>query len=77
MFEVGTAAQVWVGQATVTPAMLVQALAGRGPDDAALTASALRGRAAGATPADVRTMQAALRADFAAADAHWAHWRAQ
>lgn len=62
LFHVGSAAEIWSRQATVTVAMLNVARAQGG------------GPAAPATPQDVTAMRAALRADFDAADLAWASW---
>lgn len=80
LFDVGSAAQIWSGQALVTTAMLAQARAGR-PTGAALAAVAARvptpAAAAPVTESDVTAMKAALRADFQSADTQWAQWRAR
>ncbi len=83
LHAVGSAAQIWSGQATLTLAMLTQARSAR-PAGAALAAvaapaparPAAAAAAAALTEADVSAMQAALRADFQAADLQWAQWRA-
>lgn len=79
LVDVGSAAQVWSGQATLTAALLTQAHLVR-PAAAALAPVAARtpapAAAAPVTEADVAAMKAALRADFQAADLQWAQWRA-
>ena len=90
-FDMGSAAQIWNGQATVTAAILIQARAQAAPAvpprpaapaagaaAVAGAAAAARGRPAapaGVTAADVAAMKAALQANFAAADANWPAWR--
>lgn len=81
-FDAGSAAQVWGGQATITVATLMQARAQAVArlDSAAMLVrvGALQPAASGTaavTAQDVAAMQAALRADFVAADAGWQHWR--
>lgn len=60
-FDVGTAAQIWNRQATVTAAMLTRARPQAG--------------APAITEQDLATMRASLRADFDTADANWQLWR--
>lgn len=68
-YPVGTSSQIWNRQATVTIAQITQARA------AARAARPPRpAPTAPVTQADVIAMQAALRADFDAADAAWRTW---
>lgn len=71
--EVGTANQIWAGNATVTAAEIRRAGWVRPP---ALGGGA--GATAPATPpitqADIQAVKAALQADFQAADRAWATW---
>jgi hypothetical protein len=83
-FEVGTAAQVWNRQATVTVDALTRARAQAAARPVAGAAPARPPAAQGARPAapavtiqDVVAMQAALRADFEAADDNWQAWRSR
>jgi hypothetical protein len=82
-FDVGTAPQIWTRQSLVTADALTRARAQAAARPAAGAAPA-RPPAAGARPAaqavtvqDVVAMQAALRADFEAADVNWQAWRSR
>ena len=79
-FEVGSAAQIWSRQSTVTVEMLTQA---RGQTPAPTAAGSGAGRTGTATAvapparptaADVAAMRDALRADFDASDRDWQSW---
>jgi hypothetical protein len=82
-FDVGSAAQIWNRQATITEAVLNQARGQGAGQPAAPGAPAGRGGAAVATPPaapaatvqDVATTRSALRDDFDAADLAWQNWR--
>jgi peptidoglycan hydrolase-like protein with peptidoglycan-binding domain len=78
-FPVGTAAQIWSGQATIDATVLAKARDAARP--AAPAAAAVRRAAAPAPPAvtenDVKAMKASLRGDFTAADTNWTDWRAR
>jgi hypothetical protein len=81
-FDVGTAAQIWSRQATVTMAMLAEARAQGAPAGAAVPGRHPHAHGGAAGPAalppvtglDVAAMREALRADFDAADRHWEAW---
>ncbi len=87
LFNVGTADQIWSGQASVTAANIAQARA----EAAALAAQrpnpnnpAIRQRPGGGNPlvqsvtqADVRAMQASLREQMELADTNWRAWTAR
>lgn len=64
-FDVGSAAQIWSGQGTVTESTLTQARAQVAGSPAQTPATA----------ADVAAMRAALRVDFDAAESRWREWR--
>jgi peptidoglycan hydrolase-like protein with peptidoglycan-binding domain len=64
--EVGTADQIWAGNATVTAAEIIHAGWVRPGGVGAATPPI--------TPADIRLVQATLQADFQAADQAWARW---
>ena len=78
-FEVGSAAQIWNRQATLTLATLTQARAQPRAPSATVPVAARPGAAvaaaAAATAQDLTAMLATLRADFDAADAAWQTWR--
>lgn len=83
-FDVGSAAQIWNGAATITVPILTQARAQAGGQGAAAQGAPppRGGPAQGTQPAappvtdrDVVAMQAALRADFVAADTNWQTWQ--
>jgi hypothetical protein len=85
-FEVGSAAQIWNRQATVTVDMLTRAAAqsptrpasGSSPTPPRMPVPAGTRPSGGlATPQGVSAMQGALRADFEAADSTWQSWRAR
>jgi hypothetical protein len=83
-YDVGSAAEIWTQQARLSLATLMQAkgaqAARAAPSRPALTpARGTTGQITAARPAvvtqaDVRAMQAALRADFDAADTNWEDW---
>jgi peptidoglycan hydrolase-like protein with peptidoglycan-binding domain len=85
LFDVGTAAQIWNRQATITAATLTQARAQVGAQPlvgagAARQQRAPQGAQAGApavTPQDIAAMRESLRGDFDAADGNWQTWRAR
>jgi hypothetical protein len=60
-FDVGSAAQIWARQSTITALLLEQARAQAGPPPSA-------------TQADIVAMREALRADFERAEARWSEW---
>lgn len=85
-FDVGSAAQIWNRQATITAATLTEARSQVGgqplaaPGAARQPAGAPRGAPAGApavTPQDIAAMRESLRGDFAAADGSWEKWLAR
>jgi len=82
LFDVGSAAQIWNRQATITAATLTQArsqVRGQplvGPGAARQQGGAPAGPPP-ATPEDIAAMRESLRADFAAADGSWQTWLAQ
>ncbi len=74
-YNVGSAANVWNNQATVTADMIA---AGRAAQLAANPpAGAQQPRLAPVTQADVTAMQAELRRQFELADTNWQNWTAQ
>ncbi len=73
-YDVGSAANIWNNQATVTADMITQ---GRAAQLAANPpAGAQQPRLAPVTPADVTAMRAELRRQFDLADANWENWTA-
>lgn len=79
LIPVGTAAQIWSRQATVTIEMLTQARAAQRsptPMNEARALSSAPAAAAAVTQADVITVQQALRHQFEWADTHWQEWTA-
>jgi hypothetical protein len=72
-YAVGTAAQIWTREATVTAANITQARAAaatRAPQRPGTRAPA----AAAVTAADVTAMRELLRGEFDLADANWQNW---
>lgn len=65
LFEVGTAKQIWAGQATVNKAMLAKALTAKTKKEVKET---------DVTPEAIEAMKRALKADFEAADSQWIKW---
>lgn len=78
LVEVGSAAEVWSGQAPITAALLTQLRANM-PASALVSVStaAPAAKPAPVTAADVSAMKLALQAEFQAADAQWTRWTAQ
>jgi hypothetical protein len=89
LYPVGTAAQIWAGNATIDAPTLTRARAAARPRAAALpvaarqmagaaarpgAAPAVAGQPAQATAADVAAMRRALRAEFERADRNWSAW---
>jgi hypothetical protein len=66
MFQVGTAAQIWNRQATITTQMLTQGQAA--------AAATFVGPPTPITQAAVTAMRAELRRQFELADANWEQW---
>ena len=85
LFDVGTAAQIWSRQATVTIAMLTDArtqgapaaAGSTGPRAPGVRVHASRAPAPVVTALDVTATRGALRAEFEAADRNWQSWTAQ
>jgi hypothetical protein len=73
-FDVGTSAQIWNNQATVTADMIRR---GRAAQPADPQQGGQQPRLAPVTEADVRGMRAELRRQFELADANWQNWTAQ
>lgn len=76
VFEVGTAAQIWNREATVTAAMIDQGRAAQAAARPQQGGQQARPALAPATQDDVRNMKIELRRQFDLADANWENWTA-
>lgn len=76
LFDVGSAAQIWSGQAQVSAAELTQALAAR-PAPAPGPGTPPAAAVPAVTPAELAAMKARLQAAFRTADTQWMQWRAR
>ncbi|HQZ83307.1 MAG TPA: hypothetical protein PLR83_08805 [Pyrinomonadaceae bacterium] len=76
LFEVGTAAQIWNREATITAEMIRTGRAAQAATRPMQGGQQARPAAAPVTEQDVRDMRTELRRQFDLADANWENWTA-